>query len=149
MLQRMKCSLFAPLILCVTIAACSSFTKPPGWPVVTEVKKSAYDHMLEHVKFTGSEEDLTHAEKALLTFLDNPDNIAAAVGKKNRPGSHQWSSAEVYLVIPGKHVSVLCENGYQQKAVYFHYDEAQKTWYRVRHLEDEHGKGVPAVIVKG
>lgn len=114
----------------------------------TAVDKSAYRHMIEHTKFTGSSSDLTQHEKALLTFLDNPDNIAAALGKKNRPGFHQWSAAEVYLVNPGKHVSVLCENGYQQRAVYFDYDAAKKTWYRVAHLEDKHGKGVPAVVVK-
>lgn len=144
----MKLSSIVPLTLCLLFAACGSFLKPSGWPVETTVDKSAYHHMIRHVKFTGATEKLTHAEKALLTFLDNPDNIAAAAGKKNRPGSHQWSAAEVYLVEPGKHVSVLCENGYQQKAIYFHYNADNKTWYRVGHLDDKHGKGVPAVIVK-
>ena len=144
----MKCSQIASLILCVALSACGSFIRPAGWPIETAAEKSAYRHIIEHVKFTGSESSLTHAEKALLTFLNNPDNIAAAVGKKNRPGGHQWSTAEVFLVKPGKQVSVLCENGYQQEAIYFHYVEAKKTWYRVKHLEDKHGKGVPAVLVK-
>ena len=144
----MKFPLPTALCMCVVLSACGSFFKPSGWPVETRAKKSAYQHMVEHVKFTGSKETLTYAEKALLTFLDNPDHIAAAVGKKNRPGAHQWSAAEVYRVDPGKHISVLCENGYQQKAVYFHYEESQKTWYRVNHLESKHGRGVPAVVVK-
>ena len=122
--------------------------KPSGWPVETAVKESSCRHMIEHVKFSGSGARLTHAEKVLLTFLDNPDHIAAAVGKKNRSGSHQWSAAEVYRVEPGKHVSVLCENGYQQKAVYFYYHKQKKTWYRVAHLEYKRGRGVPAVVVK-
>ncbi len=135
-------------ILCVTLVSCDTFLKPSGWPVETAVKKSACDHMIKHVKFSGSMESLTHEERALLTFLHNPDNIAAAVGRKNRPGSHEWSAAEVYLVDPGKYVSVLCENGYQQKAVYFHYHAEKKTWYRVSNLEDKHRRGVPAVLVK-
>ncbi len=139
---------FVSVALSMVLVSCGALFKPSGWPVETSVKESAYHHMIEHVKFTGSKESLTHQEKALLTFLDNPDNIAAAVGKKNRPGSHEWSAAEVYLVDPGKHVSVLCEDGYQQKPVYFHYMPEEKTWYRVGHLEDTHGKGVPAVVVK-
>lgn len=148
MLKAMRYRALTLVACSFVFASCGSFLKPAGWPVETTAKKSAYRHMIEHTKFTGSAADLTHPEKALLTFLDNPDNVAAAVGKKNRPGSHQWSAAEVYLVDPGKHVSVLCEDGYQQEAVYFHYDEEKKTWYRVAHLEDKHGKGVPAVIVK-
>ena len=148
MLRLMSFSKFATVVSCLAFASCEMLLKPTGWPVETSANTSAYNHIIEQVKFTGSEETLTHAEKALLTFLDNQDNIASAAGKKNRPGSHQWSAAEVYLVDPGKHVSVLCENGYQQKAVYFHYEEAKKTWYRVENLEENHGKGVPAVLVK-
>lgn len=104
--------------------------------------------MMNHVKLTGSGKSLTKQEKSLLTFLADGENIAAAIGEKNIKGSHAWSAAEVYLVEPGKHVSVLCENGYQQKPIYFHYNKGEKTWYRVGNLEPEHSKGVPAVIVK-
>lgn len=113
-----------------------------------KAQPNAVAHIKEHVKFTGSGIRLTEPEKALLTFLHDDDNIAASAGKKNRPGAHQWSAAEIYRVEPGKHVSVLCENGYQQTAVYFHYDEAQKTWFRVNHLGENHSGGVPAVVVK-
>lgn len=144
----MRLPLLVSLVVCLFLGGCESFRKPSGWPVETAVSSKAYHHMVEHTKFTGSAAKLTHAEKALLTFLESPDNIAAAVGKKNRPGGHQWSAAEIYLVKPGKHVSVLCENGYQQQAVYFNYEAEQKTWYRVSHLDGKHGKGVAAVVVK-
>lgn len=141
-------NLCALCILCLGLSSCGNFFKPAGWPVEVEPKAESVDHLVNHVKFTGSGIRLTKPEKALLTFLDNDANIAAAAGKKNRPGSHQWSAAEIYRVDPGKHVSVLCENGYQQTAVYFHYDEAKKTWFRVRHLGEKHDGGVPAVVVK-
>jgi hypothetical protein len=139
---------FAAVIPCILLTACSQFFKPEGWPLEIEPESQAVLHLKEHVKFTGSGIRLTEHEKALLTFLNNDDNIAASVGKKNRPGSHQWSAAEIYRVDPGKHVSVLCENGYQQTAVYFHYDEEKKTWFRVRHLGENHSRGIPAVRLK-
>jgi len=140
--------LLAVIVPCLMFTGCSHFFMPDGWPMEIKSQPSAVAHIKEHVKFTGSGIRLTEPEKALLTFLHDDDNIAAAAGKKNRPGAHQWSAAEIYRVEPGKHVSVLCENGYQQTAVYFHYDEAQKTWFRVNHLGENHSGGVPAVIVK-
>ena len=139
---------FATIIPCILLTACSHFFKPEGWPLEIEPQNQAVAHLKEHVKFTGSGIRLTEQEKALLTFLNNEDNIAAAAGKKNRPGSHQWSAAEIYRVEPGKLVSVLCENGYQQTAVYFHYDEEKKTWFRVSHLGENHSRGIPAVRLK-
>jgi hypothetical protein len=139
---------FAAIIPCILLTACSHFFTPEGWPLEIEPQNQAVVHLKEHVKFTGSGIRLTEHEKALLTFLNNEDNIAASVGKKNRPGSHQWSAAEIYRVEPGKHVSVLCENGYQQTAVYFHYDEEKKTWFRVSHLGENHSRGSPAVRLK-
>jgi hypothetical protein len=139
---------FATIIPCILLTACSHFFKPEGWPLEIEPQNKAVAHLKEHVKFTGSGIRLTEQEKALLTFLNNEDNIAASAGKKNRPGSHQWSAAEIYRVEPGKHVSVLCENGYQQTAVYFHYDEEKKTWFRVSHLGENHSRGIPAVRLK-
>ncbi len=140
--------LLGAVVPCIMLAACGQFFAPEGWPVEVAPENRAVVHLKEHVKFTGSGIRLTDQEKALLTFLDNDDNIAASVGKKNRPGAHQWSAAEIYRVDPGKHVSVLCENGYQQTAVYFHYDEEHKTWFRVNHLGENHSRGIAAVIVK-
>ena len=139
---------FAAIIPCILLTACSHFFTPEGWPLEIEPQNQAVAHLKKHVKFTGPGIRLTEQEKALLTFLNNEDNIAASVGKKNRPGSHQWSAAEIYRVEPGKHVSVLCENGYQQTAVYFHYDEEKKTWFRVSHLGENHSRGIPAVRLK-
>ena len=136
------------IVFTMMLAACGQFFAPEGWPVEVSPESHAVVHLKEHVKFTGSGIRLTEHEKALLTFLDDDDNIAASVGKKNRPGAHQWSAAEIYRVDPGKHVSVLCENGYQQTAVYFHYDAEQKTWFRVNHLGENHNRGIAAVIVK-
>ena len=136
------------MLLAASFSACTSYFKPADWPVSVTADPAAVEHTIDHVKFVGSTRRLTKPENALLTFLDNPDNIASAVGKKNRPGEHQWSVAEIYRVDPGKHISVLCENGYQQVAVYFHYHQEDSTWYRVGHLEDSHRKGIPAVMVK-
>lgn len=144
----MKLPFIISIVLCLGFSSCSNFFKPAGWPVEVTPKDESVEHVKEHVKFTGSGIRLTKHEKALLTFLDSEENIAASAGKKNQPGSHQWSAAEIYRVDPGKHVSVLCENGYQQTAVYFHYDAEKKTWYRVKHLGENHDKGVPAVLVK-
>lgn len=138
----------ALVLLCLMTVSCGHFFKPSGWPVEVAPRSEAVAHLKQHVKFTGSGIRLTRHEEALLTFLDDEDNIAASVGKKNRPGAHQWSAAEIYRVDPGKHVSVLCENGYQQDAAYFHYDEDRKTWFRVSHLGENHERGVPAVVVK-
>ncbi len=134
-------------LLCVGLSSCSTFFKPKGWPVSLTPNKKAVAHMVDHVKFTGSESRLMPQERALLTFLSNDENIALAAGKKNRPGAHRWSAAEIYRVDPGKHISVLCENGYEQTAVYFHYDPEKKTWFRVSHLGENVSGGVPAVVV--
>jgi hypothetical protein len=139
---------FAAVIPCILLTACSQFFKPEGWPLEIEPESQAVLHLKEHVKFTGSGIRLTEHEKALLTFLNNDDNIAASVGKKNRPGSHQWSAAEIYRVDLGGRRIIKKENGYQQTAVYFHYDEEKKTWFRVRHLGENHSRGIPAVRLK-
>jgi hypothetical protein len=144
----MKLPLIAALTLCLAVTSCSSFFKPKGWPVAVTPSDESVSHLVEHVKFTGSGIQLTKQERALLTFLDSEQNIAVSAGKKNRPGSHLWSAAEIYRVEPGKHISVLCENGYQQTAVYFHYDAEKNTWFRVKHLGENHDRGVPAIVVK-
>lgn len=144
----MKSPLLIAVATTLALSSCHSVFAPAGWPVTVTAQRKAVSHMVHHVKFTGSTENLTHQEKALLTFLDDPKNVEASIGKKSRENSHQWSTAEIYLVEPGKHVSVLCENGVEQKPVYFHYHETEKTWYRVGNLEPTHSKGVPAVVVK-
>lgn len=146
MKQFTTLSLCCLMILCAT--SCSSFTTPKDWPLEVSPSVESLSHIKEHVKFTGSNIELTKQEKSLLTFLDNDDNIAAAIGKKNKPGAHVWSAAEVYRVEPGKHVSVLCENGYHQDSLYFHYNADKQTWFRVNHLGENHSTGVAVVIVK-
>ena len=144
----MKLCLSAALFSALFFTSCTQFFAPEGWPLEVSPQREAVKHMSDHVKFTGGNTKLTKQEKALLTFLDDKANVADAIGERNAEGSHQWSTAEVYLVEPGLHVSVICENGYQQKAVYFHYAKAEKTWYRVKNLEPDHSKGVPAVLVR-
>ena len=135
-------------LIATTSALLFASCGPQGWPVVVSPESVPVKHMSEHVKFTGSSKKLTKQEKALLTFLDSPNNVAAALGKKNRVGDHEWSTAEIYRVEPGKRVSVLCENGYIQKALYFRYQEANKTWYRVKNLEQVNSRGTAAVVVQ-
>ena len=146
-MKQLFATIFYSLVV-LAISSCSSVFKPSGWPVTVAPSQESVDHMKEHVKFVGADVKLTKQEKALLTFLSDDANIAQAIGKKNVVGSHIWSAAEVYRVDPGLHVSVLCENGYQQTAIYFHYDEEEKTWSRVNHLGENHSRGVPAVIVQ-
>ncbi|MGB2402356.1 MAG: hypothetical protein ACPIA7_02980, partial [Akkermansiaceae bacterium] len=76
----------ATLLSCLIFVSCSHFYKPEGWPLEIEAQNHAVNHLKEHVKFTGSGIRLTEHEKALLTFLNDDDNIAASAGKKNRPG---------------------------------------------------------------
>ena len=144
----MNMRLLLALGMVLLVSSCTSFIKPKGWPVEVAADKVVAGHTIEQVRFVGSTRQLTTPERALLTFLNDSDNIAASVGKKNREGQHQWLAAEIYRVDPGRHISVLCENGYQQVAAYIHYRKENSTWYRVGHLEDKHGKGIPAVRVK-
>ncbi len=144
----MKYHFILALSLSVALSSCGTFLKPHEWPVEVKPDSESVHHMEDHVKFTGSSKKLTKQEQSLLTFLDKDDNIARCAGKKNRPGSHHWSAAEVYRVDPGKLISVLCEDGYLQTAVYFNYMPESKTRYRVSHLGESHHKGVPVVIVK-
>ena len=136
------------LATALALSSCSIFRVPEGWPVEVVANESMVGDTIDQVRFVGSTRELTKPERALLTFLNDSDNIATSVGKENRAGQHRWLAAEIYRVDPGKHISVLCENGYQQVAVYFHYQEEDGIWYRVGHLEDKHGKGIPAVKVK-
>jgi hypothetical protein len=144
----MNMRMFTVLGMALCLSACTSFRTPSDWPVEVEADREIVGHTIEQVRFVGSTHQLTKPERALLTFLNDSDNIADSVGKKNRPGDHQWLAAEIYRVDPGRHISVLCENGYQQVAAYFHYRKEDGIWYRVGHLEDRHGKGIPAVKVK-
>ena len=134
--------------------SCSTFHKPDGWPVEVEANQVMVNDTIDRVRFAGDKREtestpkLTKPEQTLLTFLNDSDNIATSVGKVNHAGDHRWLAAEIYRVDPGKNISVLCENGYQQEAVFFHYRPEDKTWYRVENFEDPKAKGVPAVKVK-
>jgi len=132
----------------ITFCSCAKLRTPEGWPVEVVANEAVVGDTIDQVRFVGSTHELTKPEQALLTFLNDADNIATSVGKVNHAGDHQWLAAEIYRVDPGKHISVLCENGYQQVAAYFHYRPEDKIWYRVGHLEDQKSKGVPAVKVK-
>lgn len=137
--------LLLPIFYCL-LSCCAWHTSHP-WPVPLKADNQAVETIASQVKFTGSGIRLTYPEKVLLTFLNDADNLTRAAGKKNFPGSHQWAAAEIYRVDPGKQISVLCENGYQQTAVYFHYDANRHLWLRVKHLGQRLERGKPIVKV--
>ncbi len=110
-----------------------------------EIDRDEYRPLVER---TRSYSELTVPDEALLTFLSDRDNVMDALGEKASRDHSHWQVAEVYFTEAGLHASVLCEDGYTQKPLYFHYNESEKLWYRVKHLEDAHGKGVPAAKLK-
>ena len=80
-MKRSALSLLSCLAIALT-ASCGSSINPSGWPVTVAPSSESVSHMKKHVKFTGSNSKLTSQEKALLTFLDEDENIAKASGKK-------------------------------------------------------------------
>jgi hypothetical protein len=99
------------------------------------------------VKSTRSMSSLTYQERALLTFVANPEHIRDAIGLADKHGTRTWEVIEVFLVEPGQKVSVLAEEGHDQEALYFTYRADKKIWYRVKDFESS-GRGVPAVRVR-
>ncbi len=92
-------------------------------------------------------ESLTRQERTLLTFLADNERINESVGEPGRYGTREWKIAEIFLVEPGRQVSVLCEEGHYQVPLYFRYNPTNSVWYRVEDFENPAAKAVPALIV--
>jgi len=130
------------------LIGCAPFPVPRAWPVAMVPDRAAARKYLAEVRGADSVSDLTRQEWALLNFLSDTDRINEAIGKKGRYGTRSWKIAEIYRVDPGREVSVLCEEGHNQEAIYFRYSPENKVWYRVVDFEQMKGNDYPAVIVK-
>ena len=130
------------------LIGCAPFPVPRDWPVAMAADRDTAGEYVEEVRGVDSVSDLTKQEWALLNFLSDTDRINEAIGKADSYGTRSWKVAEIYRVEPGREVSVLCEEGHNQEAIYFRYSPENKVWYRVLDFEDPHVREFPAVIVK-
>lgn len=129
-------------------AACAPFAVPHEWPVSVSPDRKAVRQLDDVVICNLSVDSLTKQEQALLTFLADPEHLRKAVGKPDNYGTHNWRIAEIFLVKPGREVSVLCEEGHMQEPLYFRYNPANSVWYRVADFESDKTRAVAAVVVK-
>lgn len=139
------------LILSACAAAlftqCAPFPVPGDWPVkVKPSAKKSPDVAAALISHTPVSE-LSRQDRALLAFLADDTRVQQAVGRKNAHGGTDWRIEEIFLVQPGKKVSVMCEDGYDQEPLYFLYHEDNAVWYRVEDFENPKAASHPAVIV--
>ena len=85
---------------------------------------------------------ITMVKAAMVVWLIPSSNCLSA------DGTRTWKIAEIFQVEPGRKVSVLCEEGHTQEAIYFRYNPDNKVWYRVTDFESAEAKAYPAVIVE-
>lgn len=139
----LTCSLVA-----VLLAGCAPFPVPGDWPVAMAPDRDAARGLSEVLISSQPVTSLTRQEQVLLGFLDDNARINEAIGKRDRYGTRTWKVAEIFLVEPGRKVSVLCEEGHNQEPIYFVYNPENRVWYRVGDFEDPAAKRYPAVIVE-
>jgi len=127
-------------------AGCAGVANPNYWPVATAPSQAAERSLHGVVKSSLSISSLSYQERSLLTFAANPQNIRDAIGTKDRHGTRDWQVIEIFIVEPGRRVSMLVEEGHDQEALYFNYRPEKKLWYRVKDFAGNR-RGVPAVRV--
>lgn len=146
MFPRFQIGLLAGVVALLT--ACAPFPVPSDWPVrlkADPVKVRSFQGLVATPIPVNS---LTRQERALLTFLADNQRINEAIGKEDRYGTRTWKITEIFLLEPGKRVSVLCEEGHFQEPLYFIYNPANSIWYRVVDFEDPKAKQIPALVVE-
>lgn len=141
-------SIFPAGLFTLLLASCSPFPVPGNWPVETRIDRAKVNSLDDRVASSTHATELSRQERALLTFLANNDHINEAIGKRNHYGNRNWRIAEIFLVEPGRRVSVLCEDGHDQEPLYFRYSPENSVWYRVEDFENPKAATHPAVIVK-
>lgn len=129
-------------------ASCAPFPVPHEWPVEMAPDRQAATQLRDSLVSSTPVSSLTRQEQVLLAFLSDNERINQAIGKRDHYGTRTWRIAEIFLVEPGRRVSVLCEEGHNQEAIYFRYRPENKVWYRVGDFEDPTAKEYPAVIVR-
>lgn len=145
----MKQLLILPAIaLSAFLASCTPFPVPSDWPVKQKVEMPKVRTLEDRVGTHQQDTVLTRQERALLTFLADNDRINESIGKSDRYGTKTWKIAEIFLIEPGRKVSVLCEEGHFQEPLYFRYNPPNSVWYRVDNFENPKAAEVPALIVQ-
>jgi hypothetical protein len=134
------------IIAALFCGGCAGVTKPNYWPVTTAPSQAAERSLQGVVKNVERISSLSYQERALLTFAANPQNIRDAIGTKDSHGTRAWQVIEIFIVEPGRRVSVLAEEGHDQEALYFNYRPEKRLWYRVKDFAGN-SRGVPAVRV--
>lgn len=130
------------------MSACAPFPVPDDWPVRQKADNAKARGLYDVLSTSRPVGSLTSQERALLTFLTDNDRINEAIGKTDRHGNRTWRIVEIFLVEPGRQVSVLCEEGHFQEALYFRYNPSNSVWYRVEDFENPNAAAVPALIVQ-
>ncbi len=127
---------------------CAPFPVPREWPLALAPDAAAATQLREVLVSSEPVSSLTRQEQVLLVFLSDNERINEAIGKRDHYGTRTWRIAEIFLLEPGRRVSVLCEEGHTQEPIYFRYRPENKVWYRVIDFEDPAAKEYPAVIVR-
>lgn len=133
----------------VFAAGCTPFAVPTSWPVNLKRDVAAAMPMLGTLRPAVSWSALSLPEQTLLTFLADAARVKEAVGVQRAYGPNDWRVVEIYRLEPGKRWSVLCEEGHDQEALYFEYNDVDAVWYRVEHFDSDHPVRHPAVKLKG
>lgn len=145
----MKSLFLVPAIaLSALFVSCTPFPVPSDWPVKQKVEMTKVRTLEDRVGTYQQNTVLTRQERALLTFLADNDRINESIGKSDRYGTKTWKIAEIFLIEPGRKVSVLCEEGHFQEPLYFRYNPSNSVWYRVDNFENPKAAEVPALIVQ-
>lgn len=144
----MKFPAFSVIAAALALASCTPFPVPSDWPVRQKAQTAKVKSFESVVATAVPVTELTRQERALLTFLADNQRVNEAIGKEGRYGTCEWKIAEIFLVEPGRRVSVLCEEGHYQEALYFRYNPSNSVWYRVENFENPKAKEVPALIVE-
>lgn len=140
--------LLSTLAISAFVASCSPFPVPSDWPVRQKVEMPKVRTLEDRVGTYHPDTVLTRQERALLTFLADSTRINESIGKADRYGTKTWKIAEIFLIEPGRKVSVLCEEGHFQEPLYFRYNPQNSVWYRVDNFENPKAVEVPALIVQ-
>jgi hypothetical protein len=140
--------LLATLALSAFLGSCAPFPVPSDWPVKQKVEMTKVRTLEDRVGTHQENAVLTRQERALLTFLSDNVRINEAIGQSDRYGTKTWKIAEIFLIEPGRKVSVLCEEGHFQEPLYFRYNPENSVWYRVDNFENPKAIAVPALIVQ-
>jgi len=133
----------------LVFSACAPFPVPADWPVALKEDRVKVRMLENAVANSVPVSSLTRQERSLLTFLSDNQRVNEAIGKEDRyGGTASWKIAEIFIVEPGRRVSVLCEEGHYQEPLYFRYNPDNQVWYRVEGFDDADAAAYPALIVR-